>query len=119
MPRRNDIVLAAIVVAALGAGLGLWAAGQRGAADVVWAVATALVLVPLVLGVLRSLLRGDVGVDAIALVAIAGSLVLGEYLAGAIIALATDFNPGTSPTTCPRATCSAARAMAQASGLPP
>ena len=87
MPRRNDIVLAAIVVAALGAGLGLWAAGQRGAADVVWAVATAIVLVPLVLGVLRSLLRGDVGVDAIALVAIAGSLVLGEYLAGAIIAL--------------------------------
>ncbi len=35
----------------------------------------------------RSLARGDVGVDAIALVAMAGALALGEYLAGAVIAL--------------------------------
>jgi heavy metal translocating P-type ATPase len=37
--------------------------------------------------VARSLARGDVGVDAIALVAMAGALALGEYLAGAVIAL--------------------------------
>ena len=42
---------------------------------------------PLALSVLRSLLRRDVGVDAIALVAMAGALALGEYLAGAVIAL--------------------------------
>ena len=35
----------------------------------------------------RTLLRGDVGVDAIALVAMAGALALGEYLAGAVVAL--------------------------------
>jgi heavy metal translocating P-type ATPase len=37
--------------------------------------------------VLRSLLRRDVGVDAIALFSMAGALALGEYLAGAVIAL--------------------------------
>ena len=37
--------------------------------------------------VVRSLLRRDVGVDAIALVSMAGALALGEYLAGAVVAL--------------------------------
>ena len=87
VPRRLDLFLAALILAALAAGLGLWAAGREDTADVVWAVATATVLVPLVAGVLRSLLRGDVGVDAIALVAIVGALLLDEYLAGAIVAL--------------------------------
>jgi heavy metal translocating P-type ATPase len=45
------------------------------------------VLLPLAWSVARSLLRGDVGVDAIALIAMATSLVLGEYLAGAVIGL--------------------------------
>jgi heavy metal translocating P-type ATPase len=45
------------------------------------------VLVPLVVSTARSLLRGDVGVDAIALVAIVWALALGEYLAAAIVAL--------------------------------
>jgi heavy metal translocating P-type ATPase len=57
------------------------------AADVVWAVTSAVMLVPLSWSVLRTLLRGDVGVDAIALVSIAGALALDEYLAGAVIAL--------------------------------
>ena len=44
-------------------------------------------LVPLVIATARSLLRGDVGVDAIALVAIVWALALGEFLAAAIVAL--------------------------------
>ena len=51
-------------------------------AHLVWAATTALLLVPLTVSVARSLRRGDVGVDAIALVSMAGALVLGEYLAG-------------------------------------
>lgn len=47
----------------------------------------ALALIPLSYSVARSLLRGDVGVDVIALVSMAGALVLREYLAGAVIAL--------------------------------
>ena len=50
-------------------------------------VVTLALLVPLSVAVGSSLLRGDVGVDAIALLAMAGALALGEYLAGAVIAL--------------------------------
>jgi heavy metal translocating P-type ATPase len=57
------------------------------AQDAVWAATTAVILIPLTWSVFRSLLRGDVGVDAIALIAMAGALALGEYLAGAVIAL--------------------------------
>jgi heavy metal translocating P-type ATPase len=58
-----------------------------GTGDLVWAAAIVMTLVPLTWSVLRSLARGDVGVDAIALFAMAGALALGEYLAGAVIAL--------------------------------
>ena len=68
-------------------GLALWAVGEQTAADSLWAAATALLLAPLTLSVVRSLLRRDVGVDAIALVSMAGALALGEYLAGAVVAL--------------------------------
>ena len=46
-----------------------------------------MTLIPLTWSVLRTLMHGDVGVDAIALVAMVGALALGEYLAGAVIAL--------------------------------
>jgi heavy metal translocating P-type ATPase len=61
--------------------------GLEGWADAAWATGAAVVLVPLVVSTARSLLRGDVGVDAIALVAIVWALALGEYLAAAIVAL--------------------------------
>jgi heavy metal translocating P-type ATPase len=44
-------------------------------------------LVPLSWSVGRTLLAGDLGVDLIALLAMAGALALSEYLAGAVIAL--------------------------------
>ena len=60
---------------------------SSGWGDLVWAAGTVLALIPLSWSVARSLVRGDVGVDAIALVAMAGALALGEYLAGAVVAL--------------------------------
>ena len=80
-------LLAAGVFAAIGLGGLLHLGGEPRAGDAVWAVATAVVLLPLAWSVARSLVRGDVGVDAIALIAMAASLVLGEYLAGAVIGL--------------------------------
>ncbi|HET9114454.1 MAG TPA: heavy metal translocating P-type ATPase [Gaiellaceae bacterium] len=80
------LVAAAALAGVLG-GIVLWAVDRRSAADWLWAATTALLLVPLGVSVLRSLLRRDVGVDAVALVAMAGALALGEYLAGAVIAL--------------------------------
>ena len=80
-------LLALAALAALAAGALLHAAGEANAGSVVWAASTAAILVPLVGSVVRSLLRRDVGVDAIALVAIASALALGQYLAGAVVAL--------------------------------
>jgi heavy metal translocating P-type ATPase len=57
------------------------------AADGVWAATVALMLVPLSTSVVRALASGRMGVDLIALMAMAGALALGEYLAGAVIAL--------------------------------
>ena len=83
----SNRLLAAGVLAAIGVGGLLHLLSEPDAGDAVWAGATALVLVPLAWSVGRSLLRGDVGVDAIALVAMAASLALGEYLAGAVVGL--------------------------------
>ncbi len=80
-------LIAAAAAAGVLTGFLLLALGERSAADAAWAATTALLLGPLALSVLRALLRRDVGVDAIALVAMAGALALGEYLAGAVVAL--------------------------------
>ena len=84
MSRR---LLALASLGALAAGALLHLLGQPSAGSAVWAAATAAILLPLVVSVVRSLLRGDVGVDAIALVAIVSALALGQYLAGAVVAL--------------------------------
>jgi heavy metal translocating P-type ATPase len=56
-------------------------------ADVLWAAVTVFALVPAVWWVLDALRRHRYGVDAIAVLALAGSLVVHEYLAGALIAV--------------------------------
>jgi heavy metal translocating P-type ATPase len=76
-----------VALAAIVTGGALWLVGEPGWADTAWGVGAAVVLIPLTVDTARSLLHGDVGVDAIALVAIAGALILGEQLAGAIVAL--------------------------------
>jgi len=76
------IVLSAVLV-----GGALWLAGAHAAADVAWAAAVVLALIPLGISVVRDLLHRETGVDLIALLAMAGSLVLGQYLAGAVVGL--------------------------------
>jgi heavy metal translocating P-type ATPase len=89
MPGRERValLLPGATAAAIAAGGVLHALGAPRAGDAVWAATVAVMLVPLGASVLRALARGDVGVDAIALLAMAGSLVLGEVLAGAVVAL--------------------------------
>jgi heavy metal translocating P-type ATPase len=79
------LVLACLVLIAAGGALSLLGAGAAG--DAVWAATVVLMLAPLSWSILRTLGEGRVGVDAIALVAMAGALAVGEYLAGAVIAL--------------------------------
>jgi len=83
----RERALAVVALAALLAGGILWLLGEPGWADAAWGLGAFVVLVPLTVATARSLRRGDVGVDAIALIAIAGALILGEELAAAIVAL--------------------------------
>ncbi|MCD6727864.1 MAG: heavy metal translocating P-type ATPase [Solirubrobacteraceae bacterium] len=62
-------------------------AGAPDAARIAWGATVAIMLVPLTVEVARALLHGDVGVDVIALLAMASALAIGEVLAGAIVAL--------------------------------
>jgi heavy metal translocating P-type ATPase len=80
-------LLALLALVGVLGGIVLHVLGIDAPAHLSWAATTALLLVPLTISVARSLLRRDVGVDAIALVAMLGALALGEYLAGAVIAL--------------------------------
>jgi heavy metal translocating P-type ATPase len=79
--------LAAGVAAGIVTGLVLAALGMTTAADAVWGLCVAVVVVPLSLDVLRTLRRGELGVDAIALLAMIGAVALGEYLVGAVVAM--------------------------------
>jgi heavy metal translocating P-type ATPase len=83
----NSVAIPLVVLAAAIAGLLLWITGLRTPADVAWAIAVMLALVPLGISVTRDLLHGETGVDVIALLAMAGSLTLGQYLAGAVVGL--------------------------------
>lgn len=85
--REPEVLVAIAALLGVVAGLVLAAVGQGTAANVVWGVVTGALLVPLTWSVIRTLLRRDVGVDAIALVAMAGALALQEFLAGAVVAL--------------------------------
>ncbi|HEU5347612.1 MAG TPA: heavy metal translocating P-type ATPase [Ktedonobacterales bacterium] len=64
-----------------------WLAGWDGVAQ--WSLIVVILLggIPLLWDTVRQLARGEVGVDVIAILAIGGSLILGQYLAGAIIVL--------------------------------
>ncbi|HEX6488283.1 MAG TPA: heavy metal translocating P-type ATPase [Candidatus Dormibacteraeota bacterium] len=81
--------MAQLPVVALGLAVGgaLRLADLSDAADAVWGGATAVSLLPLTAGAIRDLLRRRFGVDVIALLAMAGALALGEFLAAAVIAL--------------------------------
>jgi heavy metal translocating P-type ATPase len=77
----------AFSVAGIAAGGVLYWSGAHEAARVAWAATTAIGLLPLTWETLLGLWRRQAGVDLIALLAMVGALALGEYLAGAIIAL--------------------------------
>jgi heavy metal translocating P-type ATPase len=68
-------------------GLAAGAVGRSGLAGVSWTLATLAGLAPLTVSIVRDLRRGRAGVDVVALLAMAGALILGEVLAGAVIAV--------------------------------
>jgi heavy metal translocating P-type ATPase len=83
----SPVGFATAVLLGLGVGGGLWLGGARAGADVAWGITTGLAVVPAVAWVVGSLLRRRPGVDLIAVLALVGALVVGEYLAGAVISV--------------------------------
>ncbi|MFG3712440.1 heavy metal translocating P-type ATPase [Micromonospora sp. NPDC047730] len=69
------------------AGAGLWLAGLPEAAQLVWAAVTLVALLPATWSTLRQVWRRQFGVDVIAVLALVGTLLVREYLAGAVIAV--------------------------------
>lgn len=80
-------VLLVFVATALLAGGLAWFAGEPALAGRVWAAGTAVVLASLVIEIAVSVRRGEFGLDLIAALAMGGALLLGEQLAGVIVAL--------------------------------
>ena len=80
-------VFLAVTCVGLAAGVAASLSGASTTADVLWAATGAVGLVAAFGWVIASLLRHRLGVDVIAVFALAGALAVGEFLAAAIVAV--------------------------------
>jgi hypothetical protein len=80
-------LVAAAALAATVAGGACHLLGAADAGDALWAATIVATLIPVSWSVARALRHGDVGVDVIALLAMAGALVGGELLAGSVVSV--------------------------------
>ena len=78
-----------VLIALLGLVLGAMAIvlGHHGLANWIWIAATIPVIIALAVSIIRDLLAGRVGVDAIALLAMGGAIALDQSLAAIVIAI--------------------------------
>jgi len=86
----RPLVEPALLVCTLGAltaGGIAWLGGWRGVADGCWIAGTVVAIAPASVWVVSALRRRRGGVDIIAVLSLIGTLLVGEYLAGALIAL--------------------------------
>ncbi|MFN3656896.1 MAG: heavy metal translocating P-type ATPase [Pseudolabrys sp.] len=79
--------LAPLAAAGLAAGLAARFLGEEAAAEAIWVVGTLPVLLALLVEIVTSLRRGDVGLDIVAALSMTAALVFGQELAAAIVAL--------------------------------
>ncbi len=82
---RWELRYLAGTVLGLAAGVVAWLAGAPDVADVVWALVAVAGLVPTTIGVVRGIARRQPGVDVIAVLALAGALIIGEFAAASVI----------------------------------
>jgi heavy metal translocating P-type ATPase len=85
--RILPILLPAISGAGLAVGLALRLAGRPDWGEAIWAIATVPVLLSLLVQIIRSLRRGETGLDIVAALSMSAALAFGEYLAAAVVAL--------------------------------
>lgn len=84
---RLKIVLPVLAAACLVTGLGLMLAGLDDTARIVWFAGVAPVLATLLVEIVRSLRRGEVGLDIVAALSMSAALFFGETLAAAVVAV--------------------------------
>jgi len=89
MSLERALRLSLVTVAIIGLAIGILAhlEDQPRLAHLAWTLATIPVLLGLAASIVRDFLSGRVGVDAVALLSMATALLLGESLAGAVVAL--------------------------------
>lgn len=80
---------AILLMAATGliAGLAFYFTGQPDVANLVWIAGVVPALAALVVKILRSIGRGEVGLDIVAALSMSAALVFGETLAAAVVAV--------------------------------
>ena len=84
---RLNIVRLAVALLGLLSGLLLMVMGQSALASVVWAGGVLPVLVMLAVEIVRSLAKGEVGLDIVAALSMSAALLFDEMLAAAVVAL--------------------------------
>jgi heavy metal translocating P-type ATPase len=85
IPSLVQALLLVFTTSALVAGGAAWLAGSTEIADAFWVTGTVVALGPGLGWVLAGLRGGRVGVDVIAVLSLIGTIVVGEYVAGALI----------------------------------
>jgi heavy metal translocating P-type ATPase len=85
--RRAALILLVVTASGLAAGGLAYLAGAGAVADAAWLVTAAFGLGYAVWSAAESILRGRLGVDVIALLAVAGAVAVGELLAAAVISV--------------------------------
>ena len=82
---RRALIAIALVGLVLGAAA--WAYGRSDVANWCWAAGTFPVVLGLLISMIRDFLAGRMGVDSVAFVSMSGALVLGQNLAGVVVAI--------------------------------
>src|SRR5271165_4519711 len=85
--RTTNLLLLAVSAGGLIAGLAALLSGEPKWAAWIWVFGSSPVLLAVLVGIGRAVLRREAGLDLIALLSMAGAMALGEYLVCAVIGL--------------------------------
>ena len=80
-------LLLGLAATGLATGMLAWLNGRLDLAGWVWLAVTIPVLLALIVEIVRSLLRGEVGLDIVAALSMSAALIFGEYLAAVVVAV--------------------------------
>src|SRR5271169_2611397 len=85
--RATNLLLLAVSAGGLIVGIAAWLGGQPEWAGWIWVFGSSPVLLAVLVGIGRAVLRREAGLVLIALLSMGGAMALGEYLTGAVIGL--------------------------------